>query len=120
MTGAWARPTPPGVDVGAAYVTLQSTVDDALVGLSIAPDVAAAAELHEVFTDDDGVSEMRQLPAIELPAGEVVTIETGEAHVMLVDLATPLEVGDTFALTFDFDVAPDVTIEVPVTDTPPD
>jgi len=114
VSDAWARPTPPGATEGAVYLDLRATTDDALVALSVDPEVAAAAELHEMIADAAGLTSMRQLPALELPAGETVAIESGVAHVMLVDLAEPLTDGETFPLTLQFDVAPSVTVTVAV------
>ncbi len=56
---------------------------------------------------------------LELTAGETVTFEPGGYHVMLLDLAEPLEVGDEFDLTLQFEDNDDVTITVPVEETAP-
>ena len=66
--------------------------------------------------DDEGMGTMTMQPvdSIELPAGETVSLEPGGYHVMLLDLAAPLEVGDTFELTLSFEHAPDQTITVEV------
>jgi copper(I)-binding protein len=56
---------------------------------------------------------------IELTADESVTFEPGGYHVMLLDLAEPLEVGDEFELTLEFADNDDVTITVPVEETAP-
>ena len=52
---AWARTSPSGQTNGAAYMVLRGgDEDDRLVGVSVAPDVAARAELHETVMADDG------------------------------------------------------------------
>jgi len=51
---------------------------------------------------------------LPLPAGETVTLQPGGYHVMLLDIAEPLEVGDEIELTLDFEDADDVTITVEV------
>ena len=114
VSGAWARPSAPGAADGAVYLDLEAATDDALVTAAVDPSVAAAVELHETVTSAAGLTSMRQMPALPLPAGEAVSIESGTSHVMLVDLAAPLVDGDTFDLTLDFEFAPDVTVTVTV------
>ena len=109
---AWARATPPGATVGAVYLT--ATGDDALVGAAVDPAVAAAASLHTTITDSSGGSSMEELQSLDVPAdGELVLEPTG-SHVMLVDLARPLEDGESFELVLAFRSAGDVTVTVDV------
>ena len=124
VTEAWARSSPTMADAGAVYMTIENTggSDDALVGAAVDPSVAAGAELHEVVTVDagssgmsgttaggdtggDGTMQMQQVDRIDLPAGGSVDLEPGAYHVMLVDLAAPLEAGTTIAITLDFEHA---------------
>ena len=114
ITDAWARTTPPGTTVGAVYFTATSELDDALVGAAVDPDVAATATLHSTTTDGAGTTSMAALESLDVPAnGELVLEPTGN-HVMLVDLAGPLEEGDTFELTLSFATAGDQTVTVEV------
>ncbi len=51
----WARATADGQTVGAVYLQITSATDDAVVGASVAEDVAATVELHEtVMAGDTG------------------------------------------------------------------
>lgn len=69
---------------------------------------------------EGGQMSMRELPdGLALTAGETVSFEPGSYHVMLPELADPLEVGDEFDLTLDFRNADDVTITVQVAETAP-
>lgn len=56
---------------------------------------------------------------LPLSAGETVDFAPGGYHVMLLGLAAPLEVGDEFELTLDFQDNDDVIITVPVEETAP-
>ena len=47
---------------------------------------------------------------------QVVQLVPGGYHIMLIDLAKPLVVGETFDLTLDFDQAPDLTVTIEVSD----
>ncbi|MGA0270075.1 MAG: copper chaperone PCu(A)C, partial [Ilumatobacteraceae bacterium] len=48
VSDAWARSSPSGVTMGAAYFDITSADDDSLVAVSVSSDVAARAEIHEV------------------------------------------------------------------------
>ncbi|HEX4982137.1 MAG TPA: copper chaperone PCu(A)C [Ilumatobacteraceae bacterium] len=120
VSNAWARTSPAGVTDGAAYMTLESAVDDQLDGALVPTDVAAAVELHETVAADDGASmTMQQVSAVELPSGEAVAFEPGGLHMMLVDLAAPLEPGSSFELTLVFASSEPETVTVEVRDEAP-
>ena len=126
VSDAWARSSPSGVTMGAAYFDITSVDDDSLVAVFVSSDIAARAEIHEVVKAmdmGDGASEMhddamsmQEMDALELPAGTLVQLGPGGYHIMLIDLAEPLVVGETFDLTLDFDQAPDLTVTVEVSD----
>ena len=86
VKNAWARATPGKAENGAAYLTIVSPVADRLTAIST-PE-AKAAELHNMTTEG-GVMKMRPLSAIDLPAGQQVTLKPGGTHIMLVGLKEP-------------------------------
>lgn len=59
---------------------------------------------------------MKQVSSIELPAGETVNLEPGGFHVMLLDLAKPIEQGETFEVTLSFANGDDAVAEVTARD----
>lgn len=63
---------------------------------------------------DMGNMTMQEVDSIDLPAGEAVVFEPGGYHVMLLGLASPLEVGDTFDLTLMFESGASETVTVEV------
>jgi copper(I)-binding protein len=99
---AWARATPGGAATAAVYLTIVPATADRLIGVSTV--AAQQAELHSM-TMDGGVMKMRQVDAIDLAAGEAVTLKPGGYHIMLSGLAQPLKVGQTFAMTLSFEKA---------------
>jgi copper(I)-binding protein len=108
----WARASAGAATTGAAYVTLKGGAQpDALVGVSTP--IAASADVHESLTEN-GVSKMRAIPSLPVPAGQVVTLAPGGYHIMLVGLKHPLTAGQTFPLTLTFSHAAPVTVEVNV------
>jgi copper(I)-binding protein len=98
----WARATPVGARNGAAYLTMQSPTADRLTAAS--SPVAERVELH-LSAMEDGVMRMREVPAIDLPPGETVTLKPGGLHVMLMGLKQPLQPGETIPLTLTFEKA---------------
>jgi periplasmic copper chaperone A len=106
----WARATPKGASVGAAYLTIKNagSVSDRLVTGSIP--IAARVEVHEM-TMDAGVMKMRELKdGLEIKPGETATLKPGGLHLMFVDLKTPLERGKPVKGTLTFERAG--TVEV--------
>lgn len=119
ITDAWARTSPIGVKVGAAYFVIESPTDDTLEGASVEPTVAGDAQLHMTMGDDDATMTMEEMPGIDLAAGEAENLEPLGTHVMLVDLSAALITGDTFELTLQFAEADDEVVTVEVRDEAP-
>ena len=95
----WVRPSHPGQDVGAAYMTLTSKQDINLV--RIESDVSDSIEIHSM-TMQNGVMKMRMLDHLLLVAGKPYKLEPGSFHFMLFDLKKALAVGESvnFVLYF--------------------
>lgn len=111
ITNAWARATPGGAQTAAAYVTVQSAAGDRLTGITTP--AAQKADLH-TMTMDNGVMKMRPVDAIDLPAGQAVTLKPGGDHIMLSGLAKPLQEGQSFPVTLTFAKAGARQVEVAV------
>jgi copper(I)-binding protein len=110
---AWARVSAPGVPVSAAYMTLQNTAKQADALLSAESPRAASVQIHSTSMDG-GVMRMREVEAVELPAGASVKLEPGGLHIMLMGLSAPLVAGETLPLTLKFRHAGTVQLELPV------
>jgi|tagenome__1003787_1003787.scaffolds.fasta_scaffold20875545_2 copper(I)-binding protein len=109
---AWARASAGAATTGAAYLTLKGGAEpDALAGVSTP--VAASAEVHESFSDK-GVSKMRAVPSLPIPAGTAVTLAPGGYHIMLTGLKQVLTAGQTFPLRLTFAHTAPVTVDVKV------
>lgn len=115
---AWARTSPMMATNGAAYMDITSPVDDRLLAASVDMSVAMMTQVHETSESDDGSGEMvmQEVDGIDLPAGETVSLAPGGYHVMLMELAEPLEVGTTIEITLEFEVAGSVTVTAEVRD----
>ena len=134
VSGAWARPTPPGASSGVVYFDLVSPIDDELTGVSVSADVASSAGLHETVGGDggeampnmpgmdmgDGMSAMQDLASVPVAAQARVRFEPGGKHVMLEGLVDTLDAGSTVTLTLTFRSGATVTVDAIVADDPPD
>lgn len=111
VTAPWARATAPGAQTGAAYLTLAAPAGDRLVGAETP--VARTAELHTHLMEG-GIARMREVDAVEVPAGRPVALAPGGLHVMLIGLNRQLRRGETFPLILVFEKAGRVAAEVRV------
>ncbi len=108
----YARATAPGQPSGGGYLTLSNAgANDRL--LSASADVSKSVELHTMSMEGD-VMRMRQLDAVELPAGKMVEFKPGGLHIMFIGLKAPLKKGDKFPLKLKFEKAGEVTVQVNV------
>jgi len=102
VSNAWARATPGKAENGAAYLTILSPTTDRLV--SVSSPVAKKAELH-TMSMAGMVMQMRPLAGLDIPAGRPVTLKPGGEHMMLLGLDRPLQEGESFPLTLNFERA---------------
>lgn len=108
----WARAALKG-RTGAAYMTLVNPTDTPDRLLKAASDVAETVELH-AHLHEGGVMRMRPVQAIEVHPGEPAMLAPGGLHVMLIGLKRDLRQGETIRLTLTFEMAGEITVEVPV------
>lgn len=109
----WARATAPGAAVGGGYLQIENAGAnrDRLVGAS--SPVAESVELH-TMTMENNVMRMRELGAIDLPAGERVELRPGGLHLMFIGLKGPLQAGQTFPVSLRFERAGEVELQFAV------
>ena len=113
VTSAWARATPPGADVGAAYVTVENrgAADERLV--SVASPAARSISAHE-SAEENGVATMRMLDKLTISAGGKLEMKPGGTHLMLMGLTGPLKAGESLPVTLTFEKAGAATVLVEV------
>lgn len=73
---------PPGMDMAAGYFEIRNPGARALHLRSVSSPVFSSVEMHETVTEG-GVSRMRELQSVEIPAGGSVRFEPGGKHLML-------------------------------------
>lgn len=96
VSDPWVRATVPNQKASGAFMQVQSAKAARLVGISTP--VAGRAELHEMAMENNTMR-MRQVDAIDLPAGKAVNLASGGYHVMLFDLKRQLKEGERVPLT---------------------
>ena len=109
---AWARETPPGATVGAAYLRIVNGGAADVLRRASTP-IAKQVELHS-STVENGMMRMRPLPELAIPARQTVVFKPGTLHIMLIDLARPLNAGERVHLTLMFRDAGPISVDVPV------
>jgi copper(I)-binding protein len=98
----WVRATVAQQKATGAFMTLTSTQGARLISAS--SPAAGVVEVHEMKMVDD-VMRMRQIPGLDLPAGQTVALKPGGFHIMLLELKQPLKEGDSVPLTLEIEDA---------------
>jgi periplasmic copper chaperone A len=110
VTDVWARP---GIaDGNSAIFFVIENHGDADVLLAASSDVADAVELHKT-TMQDGVMRMEHQMKVPVLAGKT-EFKPGGLHIMLIGLQDDLQVGDTFIVRLNFELAGDQDYSVTV------
>jgi len=114
VTGAWSRPVPAGLPMGAVYLTVANLGHDPDRLIGAETPIAAHMTLHRT-TMVNGMMSMAAVPGgAEIPPGGVLKIEPGGYHFMLEGLKGGLQAGAHFPATLTFAHAGRVRIEVQV------
>lgn len=93
---AWVRGTVAPQKATGAFMQITSAQGGKLV--SAQSPLAGVTEVHEMAMEGD-VMKMRAVTALELPAGKAVELKPGGYHLMLMDLKQPLKAGENVPLT---------------------
>lgn len=114
ITQPWSRATPGGAKVAAGYLTIENkgSLPDRLK--SATSDVAGKVELHDIAMSNN-VMTMRPVDGgLPIEPGKIVKLAPGGLHLMLLDIKSPLKVGDKAPVTIEFEKAGKVTLSLDV------
>lgn len=89
ISSAYVREPIPGRYMSAAFMTITNTGTTARTLVSAKADWAGLIEIH-THIHDNGVMRMRQIPELNIPAQQSVTLQPGGLHLMLFKLKRPL------------------------------
>lgn len=111
----------------AGEVQIHETVMSSTDGTAMKSDSMGATETTAMKSDSMGTTDgtamgdssmngmtMKEVAAIDLPAGKTVELKPGGYHIMLLDLTKPLTAGETFKVTFTFEKAEPITVDATV------
>ncbi len=105
----WARATPGGVTIGAAYLEVRSTTKAGDLLVAVSSPRAGRVELHSHITEA-GVMKMRKVDGLAVNEDRALLLAPGGHHIMLFDLSAPLKAGDELPLTLTFEKAGAVAV----------
>lgn len=89
VADAYVREPIPGKTMSAAFMQITNDGAENKTLVSANAPWAASIEIH-THIHDNGVMRMRQLPALDIPAGDTVILQPGGLHLMLFGLQPPL------------------------------
>ncbi|NMG04983.1 copper chaperone PCu(A)C [Azoarcus taiwanensis] len=96
----WVRGTVPKQQATGAFMMLTAETDARLVAAE--SPVAGVVEIHEMAMEND-VMKMREIPALDLPAGQTMELKPGGYHVMLMQLKEQMVGGTVVPITLIFE-----------------
>lgn len=109
----WSRELPAGLPGGAAYFTVRNQGSQADRLVAVSSPRAQTSALH-VRPTDDAMMSMQHTEAVDIPAHAEVTFQPGANHVMLTGMEQPLQAGEQFPLTLEFERAGKLEVTVTV------
>lgn len=95
------RAGPPGASTLAGYLTLDNRTERTYTLVGASSPVFAQVEMHTTFMDGD-VARMIAEDSVEIPADSRVSFEPGGRHLMLIEPADVVEIGDRFPIVLRF------------------
>lgn len=114
ISNSWIRATVPSAKVSAGYmkITNNGHKPDRLIAVSAS--FADETQIHEMKVEND-VMRMREIDGgLIVPAGGTVVLERGGLHVMFLKLNQQLHKGDVHKVSFEFEHAGIIEIDLPV------
>jgi copper(I)-binding protein len=109
----WARPGSKGRMSG-AYLNIINGTAHADTLKAVNSSIAGKTETHETFEVEEGITEMRPADEIVIPAGQIVKLQPGGLHLMLMNLKKDISPGDSVDVTLEFAIEGIKSLTVPV------
>lgn len=113
IANSWARATPPNITTSAIYMTIQNPTGQPLKIVEVKSTISDRIELHNT-THKDGLMQMRQLPAIDIPANSSVELKPHGMHMMIFNVKNALADGTKFTISVLLEGGKEINLEVPV------
>ncbi|OED50822.1 hypothetical protein ACH42_00640 [Endozoicomonas sp. (ex Bugula neritina AB1)] len=114
ITNKFVRAMPAISGNSAGYMTLLNQDNTTIRLESVDTDLAAKTEIHG-HTMENGMMKMFKIAGgLELPPGQLVKLEPGGNHIMLMGVKTQLKEGDSVDMTLNFSDGDAIDVTVPV------
>lgn len=116
ISDGWVRATE-GTDdptMTAAFMQIKNETDGQVTLVGGSTEVAGMTEIHEMVMKDGAMVMQKIEGGLEIPAGELVVLQPGGNHVMLMDMQQDLAAGDEVELTLEFADGESETVTLPV------
>ncbi|MFN3629388.1 MAG: copper chaperone PCu(A)C [Casimicrobiaceae bacterium] len=95
----WVRATVPQQRAAGAFMDIRA--DQSVRLVSGRSPVAGKVEIHEMAMEGS-MMKMREIPGIDIPQGQTLSLKPGGYHVMLIDLKQQIKPDDVVPITLDF------------------
>ena len=102
VVDGWVRQPPVSMPMLAGFGRIENPCREARVVVGVRSDAFADVSLHETRIVD-GVSRMRPVPRLTVPAGGSVELQPGGLHLMLVQPRGALEAGDSIEVVLELE-----------------
>jgi copper(I)-binding protein len=99
VTDGWIRVTPGGMAMMAGYAHIGNACPSAATIVRASSPAFADTSIHET-TMQAGISRMRPVPRLQVPAHGGVVLRPGGVHLMLMQPKTALKAGETVEIDF--------------------
>lgn len=110
----WARASIGKKRPSAAYMKIRNNSTASVVLKSVSTPLAMRSEIHRTTLNEVGTSSMAHAGEIIIAPKEVIALEPGGLHVMLMDLQSLMKEGESFPLTLLFSNDVTVVVNVPI------
>lgn len=101
VSDAWVKASDGGMTAAFGVLTNDSGGEVVVVGAETS--ASERTELHEVVTTDGEMVMQQKEGGFAVPADGEHTLEPGADHIMILDLASPVEPGDEVTITLSLD-----------------
>ena len=105
-----ARETPPGIKVGAGYLSITNNSDQDEILISATGELAAEIQIHTIKVQNDIMKMVELTNGLTIPAGETVTLQPGGLHLMFMSLKQQLIEGDEYSVNLKFKNAGEIEV----------
>ena len=109
----YIKPSIPGSDITAAYMTLKNTGDKAITLQKISSTISDRIEIHE-HSMADGMMRMREVGEVVVNAKSHVVLQPSGLHLMIFSLKEQVAEQDVIPLTLTFSNGSKLNIKLPV------